>query len=37
MKVRQRISTWLAILIGLLILALALLFALMQSAWLPLS
>ena len=37
MKVRQRISTWLAILIGLLILALAMLFALMQSAWLPFS
>ena len=37
MKVRQQISTWLAILIGLLILALALLFALMQSTWLPLS
>jgi hypothetical protein len=32
---RQRLSTWLAILIGLLILALAMLFALLQSACLP--
>lgn len=32
---RQRLSTWLAILIGFLILVLATLFALMQSGWLP--
>jgi hypothetical protein len=33
--VRRRLSTWLAILIGLLIVALAMLFALLQSTWLP--
>jgi hypothetical protein len=32
--VRQRLSTWLAILIGFLVLVMATLFALMQSGWL---
>jgi hypothetical protein len=34
---RQRVSTWLAIVTGLLVLGLAVLFALAQSNWLPLA